>query len=92
MNDFVQGIRADSCTINRVQFCGWEFTRRVAVGCGLGRVVFPDGAAQVNSWLASLSANYHLEFASAHSNGRVRNQLVPTRPYRLCCYLSLIHI
>ena len=83
MNDFVRGIRADSCTLKAINPCAWELPRRVAFGCGLGRVVFPVGAVQVNSGLASLSANYRREFASAHSNGRVRNEDVPTRPYRL---------
>lgn len=53
-NLLFQRIRADSRTINRMEFCGWEFARRVAIGCGLGRVVFPIGAMQVNSRLASL--------------------------------------
>lgn len=72
MNRLIPCIRADSRTINRLGFCGWEFPRRVVVGSHLGRVVFPDDTAQVNGWLASLSANYRAEFASAHSNGRVR--------------------
>ena len=65
MNDFVQCIRADSRTINPVEFCGWEFIRRVAIGCGLGRVVFQTGATQVNSRLDSLSPHWRREFASA---------------------------
>jgi hypothetical protein len=81
MNDFVRAIRADSCTINTMNPCAWELPRRVALGSDLGRVVFRGGAPQVNSWLASLWSNYRFEFASAHSNGRVRNEDVPTRPY-----------
>jgi hypothetical protein len=81
MNCFVQCIRADSRTINRVELCGWEFPRRVGFGCGLGRVVFRHGTAQVNSRLASLLSNYCAEFASTHSNGRMKIELVSTRPY-----------
>src|SRR5262245_26331873 len=43
-----------------------------APGCDLGRVVFHAGADQVNSSLGSLPPGCESEFASAHSNGRVK--------------------
>jgi hypothetical protein len=80
MNDFVRCIPADKRTTEHVDFCGWEFPRRVGPGFVLGRVVFRGGAEQVNSSLASLRAECAAKFASGHSNGRVKIDHGFTRP------------
>lgn len=70
----VRPIRAAERTIGGLRSCGWEIGRRVARGCRFGRVVFPFGAAQVNSRLCSLALLCRDLFATGNDNGRAKTR------------------
>ena len=72
INGIAHAISTAKRAIGGGGFCGWQIARRVAPGCGFGRVVFHPGTGQVNSRLASLRLLCQVKFATAADNGRAR--------------------